>query len=129
MKAELQGEYAPLIADKQQRDRQKAEADVKQHFRSLAEQEVAELRKDPLFVKHTPELRAYLESVEYKVPLTKAWLHILQTKVLPTLSQTERAKTVAELQTQAAASGIKPGAATASTPKEPTSFKDKSLVW
>ncbi len=119
----------PLLNKEQEREQQAVKQENERKALGIATREVTELRKNPLFVKHEADVTALLKAHDYRMPLHRAWLQVLETKILPNLSQTERAKTVAELKTQAAASGIKPGAATASTPKEPSSFKDPSLVW
>ncbi len=119
----------PLLNEREERQQAAAKQEEQRQALGRVTRDVTELRKNPLFVKHEADVTALLKAHDYRMPLHRAWLQVLETKILPNLSQTERAKTVADLQTKAAASGIKPGAATASTPKDPTSFKDPSLIW
>lgn len=109
---QTRAEYQPLLDERQQqieRDKTKAafDADVKQRLGFLKLQ-LGELEKNALFNEHRAEVDAYVAERKYQITPNDAWVHILHTKVLPTLSQTERAKTVAELQTQAHASSLKP---------------------
>jgi hypothetical protein len=87
------------------------------------------MRQKPHFSEHEADIKAYLAERHYAASLESAYIHVLTTKVLPALSATERAKTVTELKTQAAASSAKPARSASATPMRPKDFNDPGLRW
>lgn len=87
------------------------------------------MREKPHFKEHEAEIKAYLAAKNYEGTLDEAYVHVLTTKVLPSLQSQERAATLAELKTQAAASSAQPSAAADKAPLNPQSFRDPRLKW
>lgn len=87
------------------------------------------LKDKPYFAEHKAEILAYLQQHKFQVPLQTAYLHVLETKVIPGLKQNGTAQAVADLQREAHASSLKPSGGAPVAPKSPTSFNDPSLKW
>ena len=83
--------------------------------------------------RHFDEMKAdmfaYIRDSGFKRTPAEAYIHVLNEKILPTLSAKEQAQTVAALKTQAAASSGKPTATASATPTRPKSFDDPGLQW
>lgn len=124
VKADVDEKYGPLLTEREQRQRSEAAAKVRQQAVDAITTRRNELLQNDRYREHEKDVVAYLESKQWKATLDEAWIHVLQTKVLPTLSQTEQAKTIADLKTKAAASSARPGAAAPSTPPNYRRFTD-----
>lgn len=127
--AKIGERYKPLT-DLQGRV-EKAEAEQR-HFDqqySSTKAEIAKLENKPHFKENIEGIRNYMREQNFRVSVTDAYLHILDTKVFPSISETERAKVVADYRQSAAASSASPNTASPSTPVRVTSLTDPSLKW
>ena len=129
--AEFQQLLAPLQQEREQRQRAEAVTNQQQQEVERAKAELTDLRQSPLFVQHEGKVKTFLQAHPeyYRYGLHRAFLQVMLTEILPTLSQTERAAQLAELQTQAAAGSVSPRSAAVSSPRRPTDFDDPSLKW
>ncbi len=129
MEAKWTERMSPLLTAHQQREQEvQFQRQVAKETESLKAQ-LEEMRQKPYFTDHEADIRAYLAERQFNSTLQDAYVHVLTTKVLPTLKSTERASTLAELKTQAAASSAKPSSAAPATPVRPRDFDDPSLKW
>ena len=130
--ADIDKKLSPILArEAEQKRRDEFNAEYQQG-RQVMEKRLNEMRQWPHFKEHEADLKTYLKEKEYKVSLEDAWFHVLNTKVLPTLSQTVRAETLAQQRTLAASSSVSPSSAATSTPAAPSKFTGKSargLSW
>jgi hypothetical protein len=119
----------PLLQrDEQARRQEQTQAEFQRTYDTLSKQ-LEDFRSKPHFTEHEADIKAFLAERQWTPTLAEAYVHVLTTKVLPTLSETARTQTLTELKTQAAASTGKPSAAApASTPRI-TSFNDDRLKW
>lgn len=84
-----------------------------------------EVKALPHFQEIKADIKALMEGSGYKMSLFQAYTKAFNEKVLPTLSQRNKSEVLAELRTQANASGLKPSAPVSSTPgQSPRNFKD-----
>ena len=125
MEAKFDARMAPLETHHQQQVRQAEEQRVLTTVRAQLES----YRQKPGFREHEADVKAYMQAHQWRAPLAEAWAHVLETKILPHTKQTAGQEKLAELQTQAAASGIKPSGVAPTTPVRPKGFRDPSLKW
>jgi hypothetical protein len=98
----------------------------REQMREVAEREtkstLTELRAMPHFKEHEAAIKqALVDHEEWGDNVHRAYVHVLTSTVLPTLSQTEQAKVLDSLKTKAASGTVNPSGQTpAQTPK----FKD-----
>ncbi len=139
LEAKLGERIAPLETERQQREEQARLAQWGKQAYDESYQATTREIEETIALPHCKErlsdIKAYLKETAtqdglYTKSFKDAYLHVLTTKVLPELSQTERAKTLTEMKTKAAAGRqINPREAATATPKAPTSFRDPSLKW
>lgn len=122
--AKVNERLAPFEAERQQRLEQQQNQQLYQQYYKAGEAQLAELKQQPLFVKHFDAVKAHMEARQFTISPMEAWLHVLHTQVLPSLDQTARASERADLRTQAAASSVNPRAAATSGPATFASFFD-----
>ncbi len=115
-----------LVAQVEQAEAEKRQFD--QQYNST-KSEIAKLENKPHFKDNIEHIRNYMREQNFRVSVTDAYLHILDTKVFPSISETERAKVVADYRQSAAASGASPNTASPSTPAQIKSLLDPSLRW
>ncbi len=123
-------DIAPLrdYVQKQQFTEQVKQVWTDEENRTKAELE--DMRTKPHFKENEKDVRAFMEARQWKASLQDAYIHVLTTKILPTLSATEQAKTLTELKTQAAAgNSVNPRAGAAVVPASPKGFYDSNLKW
>jgi hypothetical protein len=125
-KAQSQAEFAeklrPLEEFREQTVEREARVEVEQRSTQWATETLGELRQNPHFKDHEAEIKTTMvEHPEWDI--YRAFNHILATTVLPNLSKTEQAKTVASLQQKAAAGTV--GARDVAASQRPK-FKDFS---
>jgi hypothetical protein len=125
----LDERFGPIEQAEQARAQAAAVAQYRDQVTSEVKAELTALRQQPHFKEHEADVRTYMESQQWRVSLTQAWLHVLQTKVLPTLSQTARDAAIADMQKRAHASSVNPKGGAPSTPASPKGFDDPSLKW
>lgn len=125
----FQAALQPLLADRQQQQRQQAEREIANRLTETVKGELTRLREIPAFRDNEAKIKAHLQANGYRISLQEAFNHVLVTQVLPSLGQAERAKTLAELKTQAGASSVNPKAAAVKTPARPRDFDDPTLEW
>lgn len=129
IKRQYEKQVAPLKRDQEERAHKEQTLEVanriyKSEFDSMkaAYEDVSKL---PFFADIKADIKAHVEGSSYKMSLHEAYTKALNEKILPTLRQTEKANVLAELRTQANASGLKPSAPVAATPgPAPRNFKD-----
>lgn len=134
---QLDERFAPLEQVRQQIEREKAEHEAQkrddaeiQHHKDAGQSRLDELKKEPYY---SPEflkaMQDFAKSVNFNTTVDAAWLHVLRTSTLPKLSETERAKTIADLRTQAVSSSVNPKGAVSGVSTGPKDFYHKSLKW
>lgn len=113
--AKLAQRLRPLEERIQQQQAKEQAAEQKAELDRSALTTVAELRQDPRFVEHETEIKTvFAEHPEWGDNLYRAYVHVLNTKVLPG----EQTKVLDHLKTQAQGSTITPGTpAVSSVPK------------
>ncbi len=91
---------------------------------------LTELRDQPYFKEHEGAIkRAFAEHPEWGDNVHRAYLHVLTTEVIPTLSQREQQQVLATLQTKAAAGSVSPtGQAASGAPRFRTGNFKKDAV-
>lgn len=83
-----------------------------------ANQTLGEFRKLPYFSEHEADIRdALAEHEDWGDNLHAAYNHVLVTKILPTLSQAEQAKALADLNHKASGATVNPGQAPPARPQ------------
>ena len=135
--AAMNARFAPLEQVRRDIEQQKADADTQARYDTEYRQHLQagsavldKLKQEPYFNdSFLAAMRTYMESQQWKATVEQAWLHVLTTKTLPTLSQTERAATIADLRTKATASSVNPKAAVSGVPVGPKGFYDPNLKW
>ena len=129
---QLEAKFNERLAPLEQARQAAAEEAQNRQVWAQVSSELEAMRAKPHFTEHEADIKAYLAERQFAGPeatLEKAYIHVLTTKVLPGLSASERAKTVTELKTQAAASSAKPTSAGSATPIRPVDFDDPRLKW
>lgn len=129
LEAKFAERLGPLERARQQAEEAAATERVKAQVTDQVSAQLKDMRAKPHFTEYEADIKAYLAERGYNASLESAYIHVLTTKVLPGLSASERAKTVTELKTQAAASSAKPTSAASATPIRPKDFNDPGLVW
>lgn len=127
--ARINERIAPLIRDREQAQEQERLRIAYTEVENQVKSDLEAFRQQPYFKEHEADIKAYLAQHEWKKSLADAYTHVLTTKVLPTLKSAERADTLAELKTHAAASTVKPSTAAPATTTTPKSFFDPALKW
>lgn len=127
--AQVDQKIAPLLQDKEARERQARELQAANQIYGeefkRTQDEIAGLRKYEHFSANEKGVLQLVKDSGYKLSPTAAFVQLLNEKILPTLSQTERTKTLTELRTQANASTVSPKAAATATPgPAPNRFRD-----
>ncbi len=90
---------------------------------------LSELRANPVFAEHEPKIKAALiEHPEWGADVQRAFVHVLTTQVLPTLSDTTSRKVLDSLANKAGGATVNPGGASASQMPKFKSHKD-ALVY
>ena len=129
LEAKMQERMSPLLqAHEQQQKAQEYQQQYQAEFHRQSKALEA-MREKPYFKEHEADVKAYLAERQFAGTLEEAYVHVLTTKVLPSLKSNERSATLAELKTQAAASSAQPSAAAPKTPVAPKGFGDPSLKW
>ncbi len=123
-RSEQQAEFAeklrPLEERAQRQEQQEARADMERKSSEWATSTLGELRQNEHFKAHEAEVKqAMVDNPEWDV--YRAFNHVLSTSILPNMSRTEQAKTVASLQQKAVAGTV--GARDTATSQQPK-FKD-----
>ncbi len=123
-RSEQQAEFAeklrPLEERAQRQEQQEARAEIKRQSDEWATNRLAELRSIPIFKEHESKVKATMLAHE-DWNEDRAFNYVLTTEILPNMSRTEQAKTVASLQQKAVAGTV--GARDAATSQRPK-FKD-----
>jgi len=117
----------PLVESHQAHTRQLQFEQEKGRIQADLKQQLEDFRQKPHFKEHEADIKAYLASKNWNASIADAYVHVLTTKVLPTLSQTAKADTLAELRQQAAASSVKPSQSAPAIPADIRSFNDPRL--
>ena len=127
--AKMDERYKPLVeAHKQtQAAEQQRQSDARDTQRAIAE--VDKIKTKPYYDELKSDIAARMKESGWTESPTEAYVHVLTTKKLPTLTADGKAQALAELKTHAAASSAKPSAAASATPTRPKSFHDASLKW
>jgi hypothetical protein len=129
MQAVIDQRLAPIEHERQARQAETSRRETFNRFYEDGSKQLDELKKLPHFNENFEKVKAYMETQNYGISLDAAFLHVLTSDVLPALSQTERAKTIAELRTQAAGTSVNPKSGAASVPASPKGFFDPALKW
>jgi hypothetical protein len=129
LEARINERINPLLEDRQQAQQRQQLEQQRASVEAGLRTELETLRKQPHFKEHESKVKAYLASKQWKASLAEAWNHVLVTDVLPSLNSTVKAQTLAELQTQAAASSLKPNSSAPVTQGSPKGFMDPNLKW
>lgn len=129
IEARLQQRLEPLLRRHQAQEQAESERVALQAEYDRQAKILEDMRQKPFFKDHEADIKAYLAERGYNDTIERAYVHVLTTKVLPTLQAQERSATLTELKTQAAASTVKPSTAAPTTAKAPSSFFDPSLKW
>jgi hypothetical protein len=128
--------YRPVMESHQAAQQQAQQQQEEQRVFAVLKAQKADLETKPFFKELEPDIKAYLAERNYGVgmPLHEqnalmhvAYIHVLSTKKLPTLSQTVKAETLTELRQQAAASSGKPSQSAPAIPADIRSFNDPRL--
>ncbi len=128
-KAEFDKRIAPFEQERTQRAEQAQAEETRQQYLSEARESRDRLAADPMFREHYEDVKAYIRENGYTPTFEHAFLLVMRTKVLPTMTQTGRATAIAELRTQAQSSSVNPKAGAASVPASVNSFSDPRLKW
>ena len=121
--------YQPLIDAHQQAQaaEQQRQSDARDTQRAISE--VDKIKAKPFYDELKPDIAARMKESNWTESPLEAYVAVLTTKKLPTLTADAKAQTLAELKTHAAASSAKPSTAASATPTKPRSFNDPSLKW
>ena len=107
---QLDQRIAPLEQLQQRVEQQQAIAQIAQQSDASARQTLAELRQDPYFKQYEADVKqALMEHEEWGDNVHRAYHHVLQTKVFPTIGTTAQQRVLDTLQTQAAGATPNPG--------------------
>lgn len=125
----IQQRYQPLeelaqrtqAAERERAEYERAAASAKGEFDAFKDR--------PHFAEHKADILAFMQQHNWQRPLADAYAHVLETKVIPKLTETGKAQAIQDFQKQAAASTTKPSVAAPMTPVAPKSFMDPSLKW
>jgi hypothetical protein len=120
--AALSQRLQPLEQLHQQIQRQAHETQIQETAHRETGAVLKELRQQPHFKEHEAAIKqALAEHDDWGDNVYRAYVHVLQTVVFPTLSQTEQAKVLADLKTKAASGTVTPSG---QTPSQTPKFKD-----
>ena len=124
-RAQLDSQVAQKLQPLEQLAQQWQQAQQQAQVDRQASQTLTELRQQPHFTEHEAAIKqALIDHEDWGDNVHRAYLHVLQTKVLPTLSQTEQAKVLTSLQTQANGGSVNPGQRAPSQTPKFKSFSD-----
>lgn len=103
-------------------EHQAQQAVAQQQADEQARTTLTELRQDPHFKQHEAKVKAALMAhPEWGDNIHRAYHHVLQTDVFPTISRTAESNVLGQLKTQAAGGTVNPGQ---SAPTQTPKFKD-----
>ena len=123
--ATLADRFAPLEQRAQRQEQAEQIAQLQATASQHSQHTLTELRSQPYFKEHEADIkRAFADHPEWGDNLHRAYLHVLTTRVLPKLSQTEQAKVLDSLQTKAAATTVSPQTQTATSKPKFKSFEE-----
>ncbi len=124
----LDAKIAPLVQDKQQREQREqlltaANTLYKQEFDTM-KADWEHVKTLPYAEKYKADIKAEVVASGHTISLHRAYANVLN-KVLPDISQSERAKVLSEFRTQANGSGLQPKSPATTTPgPAPKNFRD-----
>jgi hypothetical protein len=115
--AGLEQRLQPLEQMRTVMEQRAAYAQVQQQSDEYARTTLQELRQDPHFKEHEAKVKqALIDHPEWGDNVHRAYHHVLQTDVFPTISRSAETKVLADLKTQAAGGSIRPDGAGTATP-------------
>lgn len=125
--AALQERLSPLEQMKTALETRERQAQIDAHSQQHATSTLGALRKSEVFAKHEPQFKQFFaEHEEYGDNVHAAWWDYYQGSIAPTLAQTEQAKVLDHLQTQANGATVHPSGSQVSGPPKFKSFKEAS---
>ena len=105
----LSARFQPLEEMRQQLARANEQQALHEQSTQEARITLGALRQNPYFKQHEAKIKqALVDHEEFGANVYQAFVHVLVTDILPTLSQTEQRKVVDSLQQKAAASTVNP---------------------
>lgn len=130
IESRINARLAPIEQERQNAEAQRRYDEMYRNYQDEGRQLLDVFKERPYFAELKAGVKTFLDEKGYSQQnLSLGILHVLNTKILPSLGQTERANAIADMRTQAAASSLSPKAAAASAPARPKSFDDPSLKW
>ena len=130
LEARFDQKLRPMVEANEAAQAERERAVAVSQAQDEAKSEFDQFKDRPHFAEHKADIIAFMKERNYATgSLRDAYAHVLETKVIPKLTETGKAQAVADFQKQAAASSVKPSGPTSVPPKSPTSFYDKSLDW
>jgi hypothetical protein len=127
--ADVQKEFGPLKAEREQRQAEQRAAETTQQVNAKADEILSEVT-DILDGDH-----ALMSEVSRLMDANPNWtahkaaLEVRKTKIAPALAGKAQADVLASLKTKAAAQAVNPAGAVVATTPRVTSFHDKRLKW
>ncbi len=112
-----EGALSQRLAPLEQFVQQAQQREVQHAVEAQAGSTLTDLREQPYFKEHERTIkRVFAEHPEWGDNVHRAYLHVLTTEVIPSLSQREQQQVLATLQTKAAAGSVSPTGQAASGP-------------
>lgn len=123
LQQKLETALSPFKEDLDTRKTQAQKAQERAHWESLADADIAYVKKRPFFAEHKAEILETFKA-NPSMSLREAADHVLDTKVLPSYGQKAEAKVLSDLQQKANAQTVNPGTPSGSARPKFKSFEE-----